>query len=122
MTGDGGGRELNVTDFSGMVYRANGQQMVLFGGGHASTNNDSLNVFSVPTLTWSNVYPPTPLANWVIANCDFARGAWLGPSPRWRRQSRFFSPTVQYVLEKAPCEVLIVAFPQGVIEAEEAVT
>ncbi|HET7043554.1 MAG TPA: universal stress protein [Gaiellaceae bacterium] len=46
----------------------------------------------------------------------------LGSAPRWRRQSRFFSPTVQYVLEKAPCEVLIVAFPQGVIEAEEAVT
>jgi APA family basic amino acid/polyamine antiporter len=44
----------------------------------------------------------------------------LGASPRWRRQSRFFSPTVEYVLKKAPCEVLIVAFPQGVIEAETA--
>ncbi len=44
----------------------------------------------------------------------------LGASPRWRRQSRFFSPTVEYVLKKAPCEVLIVAFPQGVIEAEIA--
>jgi APA family basic amino acid/polyamine antiporter len=40
----------------------------------------------------------------------------LGSSPRWRRQSRFFSPTVDYVLKKAPCEVLIVAFPQGVLE------
>ena len=38
----------------------------------------------------------------------------LGSSPRWRRQSRFFSPTVDYVLRKAPCEVLVVAFPQGV--------
>jgi nucleotide-binding universal stress UspA family protein len=44
----------------------------------------------------------------------------LGASPRWRRQSRFFSPTVEYVLKKAPCEVLIVAFPQGVIEVETA--
>jgi APA family basic amino acid/polyamine antiporter len=44
----------------------------------------------------------------------------LGTSPRWRRQSRFFSPTVEYVLKRAPCEVLIVAFPQGVIEAETA--
>jgi len=42
----------------------------------------------------------------------------LGSSPRWRRQSRFFSPTVDYVLKKAPCEVLIVAFPQGVLEPE----
>jgi APA family basic amino acid/polyamine antiporter len=44
----------------------------------------------------------------------------LGASPRWRRQSRFFSPTVEYVLKRSPCEVLIVAFPQGVIEAETA--
>ena len=43
----------------------------------------------------------------------------LGSSPRWRRQSRFFSPTVDYVLRKSPedVEVLIVAFPQGVLEA-----
>jgi basic amino acid/polyamine antiporter, APA family len=44
----------------------------------------------------------------------------LGSSPRWRRQSRFFSPTVDYVLRRAPCEVLIVAFPQGVLEEEAA--
>jgi APA family basic amino acid/polyamine antiporter len=42
----------------------------------------------------------------------------LGSAPRWRRQSRFFSPTVDYVLKKAPCEVLIVAFPQGVFEQD----
>ena len=40
----------------------------------------------------------------------------VGSSPRWRRQSRFFSPTVEYVLKKAPSEVLIVAFPQNVLE------
>ncbi len=40
----------------------------------------------------------------------------LGSSPRWRRQSRFFSPTVDHVLLHAPCEVLVVAFPAGVLE------
>jgi APA family basic amino acid/polyamine antiporter len=40
----------------------------------------------------------------------------LGSAPRWRRQSRFFSPTVEYVLRRSPAEVLIVAFPQGVLE------
>jgi APA family basic amino acid/polyamine antiporter len=40
----------------------------------------------------------------------------LGSSPRWRRQSTFFSPTVDFVLQNAPCEVLVVAFPQGVLE------
>jgi APA family basic amino acid/polyamine antiporter len=48
-----------------------------------------------------------------------ARGSDLivvGSSPRWRRQSAFFSPTVDYVLRTSPCEVLVVAFPQGVLE------
>jgi basic amino acid/polyamine antiporter, APA family len=44
----------------------------------------------------------------------------LGSAPRWRRQSRFFSPTVEYVLRRAPCEVLVVAFPQGVLEEDGA--
>jgi nucleotide-binding universal stress UspA family protein len=46
----------------------------------------------------------------------------LGSAPRWRRQSRFFSPTVDFVLRKAPCEVLIVAFPQRVLDEELAAT
>jgi APA family basic amino acid/polyamine antiporter len=46
----------------------------------------------------------------------------LGSSPRWRRQSRFFSPTVDYVLRKSPAEVLIVAFPQGVLEEPSGAT
>ena len=37
----------------------------------------------------------------------------LGSSPRWRRQARFFSPTVDFVLRNAPCEVMVVAFPEG---------
>jgi nucleotide-binding universal stress UspA family protein len=43
----------------------------------------------------------------------------MGSSPRWRRQSRFFSPTVDYVLRNAPCEVMVIAYPQGVLEDEE---
>jgi APA family basic amino acid/polyamine antiporter len=44
----------------------------------------------------------------------------LGSAPRWRRQSRFFSPTVDHVLRNAPCEVLVVAFPEGVFEDTRA--
>jgi basic amino acid/polyamine antiporter, APA family len=44
----------------------------------------------------------------------------MGSSPRWRRQSRFFSPTVDFVLRHAPCEVIIVAFPKRVLEEERA--
>jgi CIC family chloride channel protein len=44
----------------------------------------------------------------------------LGSAPRWRRQSRFFSPTVEHVLRNAPCEVLVVAFPEGVFDEQTA--
>jgi APA family basic amino acid/polyamine antiporter len=46
----------------------------------------------------------------------------LGSGARWRRQSRFFSPTVEYVLRKAPCEVMIVSFPEGALAPEEEET
>jgi basic amino acid/polyamine antiporter, APA family len=42
----------------------------------------------------------------------------VGSSARWRRQSRFFSPTVDYVLRHANCEVMVLAYPQGVLEEE----
>lgn len=44
----------------------------------------------------------------------------MGSAPKWRRQSRFFSPTVDYVLRRAPCEVMVIAYPQGVLEEEAA--
>jgi basic amino acid/polyamine antiporter, APA family len=40
----------------------------------------------------------------------------MGSAPRWRRQSRFFSPTVDYVLRKASCEVMVVVYPRGVLD------
>jgi APA family basic amino acid/polyamine antiporter len=40
----------------------------------------------------------------------------MGSAPRWRRQSRFFSPTVDYVLRKAPCEVMVIAYPERVLD------
>jgi nucleotide-binding universal stress UspA family protein len=42
----------------------------------------------------------------------------MGSAPRWRRQSRFFSPTVDFVLRRAPCEVMVLAYPQGILEEE----
>jgi APA family basic amino acid/polyamine antiporter len=46
----------------------------------------------------------------------------MGSAPRWRRQSRFFSPTVDYVLRRAPCEVMVLAYPQGILEEEAAIS
>ena len=46
----------------------------------------------------------------------------MGSAPRWRRQSRFFSPTVDYVLRNAPSEVMVIAYPQGVLEEDVEVS
>ena len=43
----------------------------------------------------------------------------LGSAPRWRRQSRFFSPTVDEVLRAARCEVMVVTYPEGVLEGAD---
>jgi APA family basic amino acid/polyamine antiporter len=43
----------------------------------------------------------------------------LGSAPRWRRRSRFFSPTVDHVLRNAPAQVMVVAYPEGVLEVDE---
>ena len=40
----------------------------------------------------------------------------MGSSPRWRKHSRFFSPLVDEVLRTAPCEVMVVTYPEGVLE------
>ena len=40
----------------------------------------------------------------------------MGSSPRWRSQSRFFSPLVNEVLRAAPCEVMVVTYPEGVLD------
>jgi nucleotide-binding universal stress UspA family protein len=43
----------------------------------------------------------------------------LGSAPRWRRQSRFFSPTVDHVLRHADCDVMVVAYPEGALPEDE---
>lgn len=84
--GEEAGRCRLITDFSGMVYDANRRRMVMFGGGHASTNYDSVNTFDLHTLRWVEEYPPTPCSSITSANFDGAKGSWrsgaAGPYPR----------------------------------------
>ena len=42
----------------------------------------------------------------------------MGSSPRWRRWSLFVSPTVDKVLRRAPCEVMVVAYPEGYFDED----
>jgi hypothetical protein len=78
---------LRSAEYSGLSYDVKRHRLVHFGGGHAATNYNAVNTFSLDTLAWTGAYPPTPLADMLPANYDFARGAWLtgsdaGPYPR----------------------------------------
>ena len=75
-----------VTDFSGMVYDQNNYQILMFGGGHATTMTDTVFVFNFDTLEWTEEYPPTPCSSMSASVYDKAIGAWTagpaGPYPR----------------------------------------
>ncbi len=75
-----------VTEFSGFVYDAGRHQLLMFGGGHATTFTDSVYRFDLDSLRWEAIYPQTPCSSLVLSNLDRERGVWLdgpaGPYPR----------------------------------------
>ncbi len=80
--GEWAGKCRSVHDFSGMQYDANRHQMVVFGGGHSSTNYNAINTFSLDTLLWKEEYLPTPCSDMRPDNFDWSKGAWsLGSVP-----------------------------------------
>ena len=102
---------IHTTDYSGMQYDANRRQMVLFGGGHAGSNNDAIQRFNLDTLTWSAEYAPTPQAYWTEDNYDSTLGAWRsgpkGPYPR---------PAARHTLDElvmAGDELIVLAKVEG---------
>jgi APA family basic amino acid/polyamine antiporter len=58
----------------------------------------------------------------IVAEAESSRSELIvmGSSPRWRRWSQFVSPTVDRVLRKAPCEVMVVAYPDGYFDEDGA--
>jgi chitodextrinase len=60
--------------------------MVMFGGGHASTNYNAVNTLAMSTLTWAEKYQPTSCTDLTLGNYSFANGSFnsgpSGPYPR----------------------------------------
>lgn len=77
-----------VTDYSGIVYDQNHHQVLLFGGGHATTFTDTVFLFDFKTLRWTEDYPPTPCTSEFMNEANFSNSpaAWIkgpsGPYPR----------------------------------------
>ena len=67
-----------ITDYSGFVYDAERHQMLMFGGGHATTFRDDVDVFNFDTLNWSSAYAPTPCAETAdLSNRNLINGSWF---------------------------------------------
>ncbi len=74
---DGETHPIRITDYSRFTYDCSNHQMLLFGGGHASTPRTDVDVFSFTTLTWKSAYAPTPVRDLRMANRDAERGCWM---------------------------------------------
>src|SRR5439155_2209961 len=75
----------SITDYSGFVYDKNNHQMLMFGGGHAASFRDDVDVFKFDTLKWNPAYTPTPCSQMTVGvtsggtdpdNRDLTNGTW----------------------------------------------
>jgi hypothetical protein len=78
---------IGVTDYSGMAFDPVGYRVLAFGGGHATTMNDSVIALSLDgTPSWASMHEPTPCSAMNVGNLDAGLGAWVsgtsGPYPR----------------------------------------
>ncbi|MFO0601017.1 MAG: hypothetical protein U0228_37255 [Myxococcaceae bacterium] len=78
---------VRATDYSGFTLDTTHHQFLMFGGGHSTTMTDTVFAFDLAdTLTWKELYPPTPCSQMVLSNLDDTLGAWKagagGPYPR----------------------------------------
>jgi hypothetical protein len=85
--GEGASDCQKATDYSGFVYDPHRHQMVLFGGGHATTMTDTVKVLDLAgALKWTDLYAPTPCSAMLPDNVARPNGAWvmgaMGPYPR----------------------------------------
>jgi hypothetical protein len=87
---------IRITDYSRLTYDSRNHQMLMFGGGHASTPRTDVDVFSFTTLGWKSAYPATPVRDLVMANRDPERGCWKStghPIARHTYDSMSFAPS-----------------------------
>jgi hypothetical protein len=79
----------SISDFSGMAYSPRRNKMYMFGGGHASTNYDAIDVLdlSAASPNFTALHPASDADDFEPENVDTTKGAWIsgsngGPYPR----------------------------------------
>ena len=68
---------IRITDYSRFTYDPLHHQMLMFGGGHASTPRTDVDVFNPNTLNWGSAYNSTPVSQMTTANLDTVTGLWI---------------------------------------------
>lgn len=79
-----------ISDYSRFTYDPDGRQMLMFGGGHAATFRDDVDVLATAPgapLTWAPAYPPTPCAEMTLANRDTTQGKWISSGHPFSRHT-----------------------------------
>jgi hypothetical protein len=71
------GVPIQVTDYSRFTYDPVRHQLLMFGGGHASTPRTDVDAFSFATLAWTSAYAPTPQPQLTFSNYDPALARWI---------------------------------------------
>ena len=78
----------HITDYSRFSYDSTNNQMLMFGGGHASTPRDDVDVLNLnagSSLDWNSAYSSTPVADMIESNFNGTTGAWISTGhPRTR--------------------------------------
>jgi hypothetical protein len=77
----------SITDYSGMAYDSSRHHLLMFGGGHAATFRDDVDVFSFATLKWGSAYPSTPCDDMTSSNVDDTHGRWISSNHPFARHT-----------------------------------
>lgn len=77
----------SITDYSGMVHDPARHQLLLFGGGHAATYRDDVEILDLASLEWRSAYAPTPCEERRLDNVDVGAGRWISSNHPIARHS-----------------------------------
>lgn len=64
-----------VPDYSNMTYISG--KTYAYGGGHAATYRDDVELFDFGSRSWLRPYPPTPCVDLNFGNLDAVKGRWI---------------------------------------------
>ena len=78
-----------IADYSKMLYDGKNNQMMLWGGGHATTPRDDIDTLdlNVSPPVWRSAYPSTPILDMTPANYDATNTAWFSTNRPVSRHS-----------------------------------